>query len=114
MKPYFFIRTERQFVKINHCDIICIESLSNYVTISTVNGNFITLLSLRQLEGILPKNEFRRISKSCIVSLDYIISFDKEYVYFKNKQVSFGEKYRHPFEQSVVITISDTKPRVQK
>lgn len=109
MRPYFFIRAEKQFVKINHADIICIESLSNYVSVSTVNGHYMTLLSLRQLEEILPKNQFCRISKSCIVSLDHIVSFDKECVYFRNKKVPFGEKYRYLLEQSVVIALSDVR-----
>lgn len=113
MKSYFFIRTDKQFVKVSHSDIICIESVGNYVMIYSVNGNYMTLLSLRQLEQILPPKLFCRISKSCIASLDHIISFDKECVHFKGKKVPFGERYRSMLEQMVPIVMSDVREKLK-
>jgi DNA-binding LytR/AlgR family response regulator len=113
MRPYFFIRTDKQFVKISHDDIICIESLANYVSITTVNGNYMTLLSLRQLEEILPEKSFCRISKSCIASLEFIVSFDKEAVHFKNKKVAFGERYRLELFEKLPIVMSDVREKLK-
>src|SRR5262249_17578502 len=105
-KPYFFIRAEKQFIKMNHKDIVCIESMSNYASITTVHGVYMTIISLRQLESLLPGDTFVRISRGCIISLDHIVSFDRDFVYLKEKQIPFGSKYRGLLEKQVIVAMS--------
>src|SRR5437773_38732 len=102
MQPNFFIRTEKQYVKINYSELICIESVGNYVSIITDGWTYMAQLSIKQLEKLLPREKFCRVSRSSIVSLDRIVSFDRECVVLKDKrQISFGDTYRRELEQRV-------------
>jgi DNA-binding LytR/AlgR family response regulator len=112
MQPYFFIRTEKQYVKISYPELICIESVGNYVSITTDNGTYMAQLSIKQLEKLLPREKFCRVSRSSIVSLDRIVSFDRDCVLLKDKrQVSFGDSFRRELEQRVNIVMSDVRER---
>ena len=112
MQPYFFIRTEKQYVKISHSELINIESVGNYVSITTDSGTYMAQLSIKQLEKLLPREKFCRVSRSSIVSLDRIVSFDRDCVVLKDKkQISFGDSYRKELEQRVNIVMSDVRER---
>src|SRR2546428_10804452 len=113
MQHYFFIRTEKQYVKINYSELICIESVGNYVSITTDGGSYMAQLSIKQLvEKLLPRDKFCRVSRSSIVSLDRIVSFDRDCVVLKDKkQISFGDTYRRELEQRVNIVMSDVRER---
>jgi DNA-binding LytR/AlgR family response regulator len=104
----FFIRAERQFIKVRYDEIIYVESLHNYVRIVGRHFNHMTLLSLRQLEGILPAEMFCRIHRSCIISIDHVITFNKEGVTLSNNaRISFGDNYKGALEARVNIISSD-------
>jgi len=112
MQPYFFIRTVKQYVKIGYSDLICIESVGNYVSITTDSGSYMAQLSIKQLEKLLPREKFCRVSRSSIVSLDRIVSFDRECILLKDKrQISFGDSYRKDLEQRVNIVMSEVRDR---
>lgn len=109
MIKYFFIRKDGRYVKINFHDIIYLEGRRNYIRIVTGNEFYMVLITMKQLEKLLPTALFRRIHKSYIVSMDKIMEFDSEKVYLKNKQLPLGENYRRAFENSLIIAKSENK-----
>ena len=68
-----------------------------------------TLITMKQIEQLLPAALFRRIHKSYIVSMDRVVEFDSDTVYLKNKQLPIGENYRQAFENSLLIAKSEYK-----
>jgi DNA-binding LytR/AlgR family response regulator len=113
MQSYFFIRTDRQFVKIIYDELICVESLGNFVRVTTDTGKYLTQLSIRQMEQVLPKDSFYRINRSCIIAVDRILSFDNSHVKLKDKQIPFGETQRKFLLQRLNIVTSDVRDKLK-
>lgn len=109
MKKYFFVRMDGRYVKINFHDIIYMEGRRNYIRIVTENNFYMVLITMKQMEQMLPAALFRRIHKSFIVSMDKVMEFDSETVYLKNKELPIGKNYWQAFENSVIIAKSDNK-----
>src|SRR6201996_2127364 len=65
-EDYFFIKCGNKYEKILFDDILYVEGMQNYVTIYTVKGKYITMLSLKSLEENLAGNAFIRVHKSFI------------------------------------------------
>jgi len=108
-QSYFFIRTDRQYVKIKFSDIIYIEACQNYVALVTDKGTHMSLLSMKQLDRILPKHQFCRVHRSCIVSIERVLSFDHDTVHLEGKTIPMGERYRKQLEQRVIIVTSEVR-----
>ena len=107
MQPYFFIDAGKRYVKISFTDILYFEACRNYVRIVTKHGSHMALLSLRQLEQMLPPEKFCRIHRSYIVFIDAINSFASENVYIKDKVLPIGETYNKALQQRITLVVSD-------
>lgn len=106
MQPYFFIDAGKQrFIKISFADIVYIEGCRNYVRLVTTKGSHMALLSLRQLETMLPPEKFCRIHRSYIVSIDCIQSFATDKVYIQDKVLPIGVSYSYSKALQKRITI---------
>jgi len=75
---HFFINpgVKGRMIQLSYSDIVYIEGLKNYVVIYTVDGKFVTYLSMREIEKSIPVSRFVRIHKSFIVNVDRIKSID--------------------------------------
>ena len=102
-QPYFFIKTDRQNVRICLSEILYVEALKNYVRIVTPQKNWLALLSMKQVEQVLPAGSFCRIHRSFIVSLDHLCSFDRHTACLPNHRLPIGECYRDALEQHVTV-----------
>lgn len=120
MQSFFFIRTDNQCVKVNFSDIAYIEAKRNYVRIVGHQRAHMVLLSLKQLEAILPNNSFCRIQRSYIVSLDAVVSFDQECVYVqvgpgqKKATLPIGQNYKKFLHQKVKVVASPVRPKLKQ
>lgn len=95
MLDFFFVRLDRRNIKIRCKDIVYIESCRNYLFINMVKEKLMILLSMRQMEEMLPMDQFIRLHKSFIVSVEHIESFDFHTAYLTgNRSVPIGESYR--------------------
>jgi DNA-binding LytR/AlgR family response regulator len=103
MQVYFFIRVGKKYVRVNYRDILYLESTGNYVKLVTDAGSFLTALTIKELEKILPFEMFCRVNRGTIVSIDRVTSFDREHVILKNFSFSFSDKYRKMLEGKVKI-----------
>jgi len=94
---YLMIRVEYSTVRINISDILFIEGLKDYVKISTVNKNYVTKSSLKNVEEKLPSDIFVRIHKSFIVNLDKVDAFENNHLIIGKNQIPLGSNYRDIF-----------------
>ncbi|MFC6266931.1 LytR/AlgR family response regulator transcription factor [Frigoriflavimonas asaccharolytica] len=91
---YFFIKSGGQQIKINFSEILCIESIKDYVCIKTESEEYVYLETLKSLETLLPKN-FPRVHKSFIINLDKILKFNSKTVtIISEKEIPIGETYK--------------------
>ena len=93
-QPFFYIKSDRKFIKILVDEVIYIESLRNHIKVVTVNGSFITLLSISQIEEKLSPQHFIRIHRSFIVPVFRIKQFSQTQVTVMNTELPIGNLYR--------------------
>ena len=94
---FLLIRSERRFHRINFEDIRYIEGLKDYVVLFIGNQRLITAMNLRTIHQKLPQQLFLRVSKSYVVSLKYVDSFDHHTLYLAEIEIPLGEVYKKDF-----------------
>ena len=108
--PYFFIRHQGRRHKIVVAEIRFIESRKNYCKLSTSSGDFLALVTLKRLEALLMPHGFARVHRAYIVSLDWIISFDRHTITGSDGQkIPIGEIYRPEFIDRLTLVGDEYK-----
>ncbi len=97
-----FVKTGRSYVPVDLADIRYIEGLKDYVVVHTTTGRLVTALTLKNLEGTLPPAQFRRVNKSCIISLKHIQRVETDLLVVGGREITLGDSYRTAFFQEVV------------
>lgn len=91
---FFYIKSDRQFIKILLEEVLFMESLRNHIKIVTTNGNFTTLMSISQMEEKLPPQYFLRIHRSYIIALSKVDRFSQTNVCIEDQTIPIGNLYR--------------------
>ena len=106
-QPWFFIRSNSRYEKVNLRDIVYAEALKNYVRIVTRQKNWLVLISMKELEKALPPGEFCRVHRSFIISLEHTLAFDKDTVYMPQANIPIGESYRRVLENQINLLVKE-------
>lgn len=100
-KNYIVVRVDakNKLQKIELEDILYIEGMKNYVTIHKEQQHITTLLNMKDLESSLPKDQFIRIHKSYIISIDKIKIIEGNQVFLNNvkESITLSETYKTAF-----------------
>ena len=92
---FIFVRSDRKMVKVNFDTIHYIESIGDYLKFHLVEKNIITRETISSIEAKLPKNDFIRIHRSYIVSINKIESFTNEFVEVNKKAIPISRSYKN-------------------
>lgn len=98
---FLFIKSNKKTYKIAFADIFYIEGLGDYIQIHLENQKIVTNLSMKKILELLPQNQFYRIHKSFIISLDKIDLVEGNMVKIKEKKLPVGNSYRPNFMQFI-------------
>jgi DNA-binding LytR/AlgR family response regulator len=93
-RKYLYFNVGKRKVKIFIDEILMIESLREYVRITTRDKNILVKFQLNEMEEMLSKNIFLRIHRSFIVSKDKISAFTATGVEIDGKQIPIGRSYK--------------------
>ena len=96
-KDFLFIKADRRFYKLNFDEIKFIEGLKDYVVIHTKTQKLITAMNLKTIHQKIPADIFLRVSKSFVINLNFIDSFDKHNIYIDESEIPLGEVYKSDF-----------------
>jgi two-component system, LytTR family, response regulator len=100
---FIYIKADRKYFKIFFNDILYIEGLKDYVIIHTNYNKIVTAMNLKTIFDKLSKTNFARISKSNIVNIKNVASFDVYYVYMKNNsELPLGNTFKDDFFRDFV------------
>jgi DNA-binding LytR/AlgR family response regulator len=94
---FMLIKAERRYHKILFNDILYVQGLKDYVVIFTEGNKIITAMNLKTVSSYLDPSRFVRVSKSYLVNINHINSFDIHTIYIKNAEIPIGEVFRKPF-----------------
>ncbi|RZK40288.1 MAG: response regulator transcription factor [Pedobacter sp.] len=94
---FLIIKSERRFFRINFADIKYIEGLKDYVVIYTANQKLITAMNLKTIHQKIPPNIFLRVSKSYVINIDFVDSFDHHNIFIGENEVPLGDVYKKDF-----------------
>jgi DNA-binding LytR/AlgR family response regulator len=91
---YLYLNINKKIHKIIIDEIIYVESIKDYLTIHTVEGDIIAKHTLSAFELMLPRDEFVRIHRSFIVSIRKIKSFNAHSIDLGIKELPIGHNYQ--------------------
>ena len=100
---YIFVKSEHNIIKIPLHEIRYIEGFKDYLKIyAAPTRPIFTLKSMKSMEHMLPPEQFVRVHRSYIVSIDKIHSFRNGRIKVGDKAIPIGELYKDAFHQKVV------------
>jgi DNA-binding LytR/AlgR family response regulator len=89
-----FFNVSKKRVKVYIDDILFIESLKEYIRITTKDRSILTKFQLGQIEEMLAKNGFLRIHRSFLVAKNKIDAFSATDVEIGGKLIPIGRSYK--------------------
>jgi len=93
-KPYFFIKIDKKKMKKIYLDeILVIESLKDYLKITTESNRFIIHQTLSSFTEQLPEDNFIRIHRSYTIAIDKIDTIEGNSVEIAGVRYPFGRTY---------------------
>lgn len=91
---YSYFKVNGKMIKIEHKDIIYAQSIKDYIIINTLNGNYITHMTMKYLTELLPDTIFRRVHRSFLISLLHITSIGRNKIELQQVKIPIGEHFR--------------------
>ncbi len=89
-----FVKSNYKLMKINVDDILFVEGLKDYIKIFTKQKLVLTLMSMSAIEIKLPADEFIRIHRSYIISMNKIDFISRHRVIIGDKFIPVSLPYR--------------------
>jgi DNA-binding LytR/AlgR family response regulator len=101
IKDYIFIKTEYRLEKVFMENILFIEGMGDYRKIHTCVKKIMTLETFKELESKLPSDQFIRVHKSYLVSLNKIESIERDRIKIQKDLIPISETFRENFYLSI-------------
>lgn len=93
-RKHLFFNVNKKQIKIWVDEILIIESLREYIRITTKSKAILTKMQIGEVESILPKKDFLRIHRSFIVATAKIDAFTPSEIEIDTKQIPIGRNYK--------------------
>ncbi|MBR3884065.1 MAG: response regulator transcription factor [Bacteroidaceae bacterium] len=95
-----YVKSDYRMLRIPIRSIRYVESMSEYVRIYLEDSSkpVVTLLSMKKVEEVLPKNLFMRVHRSYIVNLNKVKEVSRMHIVYDNKvTIPIGDMYKDKF-----------------
>lgn len=92
-KNFIFINFQNKKVKILFSEIVYIESQREYIKIVTLKKEYLSKMSTNEIEKLLPSNQFKRIHRSFIISINKVESYTAKFVEVNGATIPIGRGY---------------------
>jgi len=101
-EDYFYIKSDRKYIKLYFKDVLYIKGMKDYVMIFTDKEKFMTALNIKTIFKQLPKETFARVSKSYLINVNHIDSIDIDSIMIGKEEIPLGNSYKEDFLQKHV------------
>lgn len=95
---YIFVKSGRKTIKIYLNDILYIEGMKDYLSVTTYKKKFLVLMVFNKMIDLLPEDKFVRIHRSFIVAFDQIESVQADSVLICSRNIPVSKTYRSEFK----------------
>jgi len=103
LKDYsFFIKSDGKYIRIHFDEVLFIEGLKDYVFIHTQTTRHLTLISLKNVEKLLPEHRFMRVHRSFIVALPFVEQMDGNQLKIREHVIPVSKNLREEVYQKLV------------
>jgi DNA-binding LytR/AlgR family response regulator len=102
-KDFIFVKTEYRLERIALSDIFFVEGMGDYRNVQTASKKILTLQTFADLAKELPNNRFCRVHKSYIVSIDKIISIERNRIKILDTLIPISDNYKERFYSLIGI-----------
>ena len=99
---YIFVRATGKMVKVYFEDIEYIESNGDKTIISTSFGKINTTHNLASISKLLPVQDFLKIHRSYIVSIDKISAIEGNCIIIKKQLIPIGRNYVQTVKEKII------------
>ncbi|AXT60228.1 DNA-binding response regulator [Aquimarina sp. AD10] len=106
-EPFIFVKVDKKLVKVLLKDILCIESLKDYIKIITVSGNYLVHKSLTGITEELPNSNFIRVHRSYTIAIDKIKSVEGNLIELAGKKIPIGRNYVKHVKETIFNNSKD-------
>lgn len=93
-----FIKKNSTLVRLKYNDILYIEALENYITVTTLDDKYTIHFTMKAIERKLPLSKFKRVHRSYVVNVNAIkgIEDNSIIIQLKNgtKLIPIGKSYK--------------------
>ena len=96
-KDFLMVKTEHRLQKINFSDILYFKGMGDYVSIVTTTERIMTLENMKSFVEKLPDDNFIRVHKSYIISIDKIMFIERNRIGIKDELIPISATYHETF-----------------
>lgn len=96
---FLYLKVDRKTVKINVEEIYWIESLRDYIKVVLKDKALISKQKISIIEELLPEDQFLRVHRSFIVSVDKVQSYHTHKLEIDGKELPIGRNFRNDCQQ---------------
>lgn len=93
-KQYQYFNVNKNYVKVNINDILYIESVKDYLKITTNTQSILTKVKISDIESEYKSSKIIRIHRSFMVNLNHIESFNHNEIFIAGQPFSIGRQYK--------------------
>ena len=102
-KDHFYVRANRSLARIYFNELIRVEALQNYVVLHTIKDRHIVHATMKELEEMLPTDQFFKVHRSHIIRLDKVKSIEQNKLMLDDKVVPIARSYKNKFLRQLLI-----------
>ncbi len=100
-----YVKSDYKLIRIELSQLLYVEGLKDYVkfTIDGEKDQILSLMNMKKVEEILPKDSFIRVHRSFIVRKDKINIIERSRIVFGNERIPIGDAYKSLLQEYLKI-----------
>ncbi|MFR9620480.1 MAG: LytTR family DNA-binding domain-containing protein [Rikenellaceae bacterium] len=100
-----YVKSEYKLIRIELDSLLYVEGLKDYVKfqIEGENRAILSLMNMKRVEDMLPKDQFIRVHRSFIVRKDKIKVIERSRILFDNECIPIGENYKSQLQEYLKV-----------
>ncbi|GAB5523612.1 MAG: LytTR family DNA-binding domain-containing protein [Roseivirga sp.] len=100
---HFYIKVDGVITKVNVKDVLYVEGMKDYIKVYLADQTrLITLLSLKQVEALLPSDQFVRVHRSFIVAKSKVESIEGNTIHMAGQEIPIATNLRADVLEQIV------------